>query len=75
MQILETATLFTYIILMSNMNTWLCFGFVCLFVFFLSPFFFISNFLEGCIQDQSDFFMDTNMYYGQVYLVEVENLF
>lgn len=72
MQILETATLFTYIILMSNMNTWLCFGFVCFLSF---PPFFFSNLLEGCIQDQSDFFMDTNMYYGQVYLVEVENLF
>lgn len=38
-------------------------------------FFFFPNLLKGCFQDQSDFFMGTNMYYGQVYLVEVENLF
>lgn len=63
MQILETATLFTYIILMSDMNTWLCFGFVC----FLSsppPFFFlicwkaafkikvISSWTQICIMDR-----------------------
>lgn len=64
MQILETATLFTYIILMSNMNTWLCFGFVCLFSFF-PPFFLflifwkaafkikvISSWTQICIMDR-----------------------
>lgn len=38
-------------------------------------FFFFPNLLKGCIQDQGDFFMDTNIYYGQVYLVEIDNLF
>lgn len=38
-------------------------------------FFFFPNMLKSCIQDQSDFLVDTNMCYGQVYLVEVENLF
>lgn len=38
-------------------------------------FLFFPNLLKCCIQDQSDFFMDTNTYYGQIYLVEVENLF
>lgn len=60
MRVLETSTFYLYLRYLNVL-----YEHIAIYVFFLIC----------CIQDQSDFFTDTNTYYGQVYLVEVENLF